>query len=77
MKFGHLIRKCTKHMGDWANFCVLLRKFELYGSGQFNPYFDLTNAFELLKKKQLRGSQIKKLAIKKSHFIDYLFFVSK
>ena len=28
--FGHVLSKCTKHEEDWANFCVLLKKSELY-----------------------------------------------
>ena len=28
--FGHLLSKCTKHEEDCVNFCVLLRKSELY-----------------------------------------------
>ena len=30
--FGCLLSKCSKHEEDCANFCVLLRKFELYVS---------------------------------------------
>ena len=29
-RFGRLLSKCTKHEEDCANFCVLLRKSELY-----------------------------------------------
>ena len=28
-KIGRLLSKCTKHKEDCANFCLLLRKFEL------------------------------------------------
>ena len=37
--FGRLLSKCPKHEEDWANFCVLLRKSELYYSKTIIDYF--------------------------------------